>query len=171
MAAAKKKGRTAETVFGICEPLAEALGLRIWDVIYKKEGADWLLRVFIDKDDGIGIDDCVNMTQALNPELDRLDPIPQEYTLEVSSPGINRRLTRPMHFKQYIGCPVTVRLIRALEDGRKELSGILLEACDGGDFTIQMDEEQTATFEKKECAYVMLADDSELPDEIDLDIE
>ena len=80
----KKKGGVAERVREMAEPLARELGLSIWDVQFLKEGADWFLRIFIDKEDGVGIDDCVDMTHAIDPVLDREDPIPQEYTLEVS---------------------------------------------------------------------------------------
>lgn len=78
----------------LAEPLAKELGLIIWDVTFTKEGRGWYLRIFIDKEGGVGIDDCVDLTRAINPVLDSEDPIPQEYTLEVSSPGINRKLTR-----------------------------------------------------------------------------
>lgn len=71
----------------LAQPLAAELGLTLWDVTFTKEGADWYLRIFIDKPGGVSIDDCVDMTHALSPVLDREDPIPQEYTLEVSSPA------------------------------------------------------------------------------------
>ena len=83
--AEKKKGSTTEIVRALAEPLAKELGLIIWDVTFTKEGADWYLRIFIDKEGGVGIDDCVDLTRAINPVLDSEDPIPQEYTLEVSS--------------------------------------------------------------------------------------
>ena len=86
--AEKKKGSTTEIVRALAEPLAKELGLIIWDVTFTKEGADWYLRIFIDKEGGVGIDDCVDLTRAINPVLDSEDPIPQEYTLEVSSPGM-----------------------------------------------------------------------------------
>lgn len=159
MAKSAAKGNTAQQVRGMAEPLAKELGLSIWDVVFLKEGADWHLRIFIDKKDGITIDDCVNMTHAINPVLDREDPIKQEYVLEVSSPGMNRKLTRPEHFERFLGSPVKVRLIRPLEDGRRELEGILLTASEDGSFELQLDEETTAGFEKKECAAVNLAED------------
>ena len=79
-AAPKKKGNVAHRVWELSEPLAKELGLSLWDVQFVKEGAEWFLRVFIDKDGGVSIDDCVDMTHALSPVLDREDPIPQEYT-------------------------------------------------------------------------------------------
>ena len=122
--AEKKKGSTTEIVRALAEPLAKELGLIIWDVTFTKEGADWYLRIFIDKEGGVGIDDCVDLTHAINPVLDSEDPIPQEYTLEVSSPGINRKLTRPEHFEAFLEAPVRVKLIRPLENGVRELEGM-----------------------------------------------
>lgn len=91
--APKKKGNVAQRVWELAEPLAKDLGLSLWDVQFVKEGADWFLRLFIDKEGGVTIDDCVDMTHAVNPVLDREDPISQEYLLEVSSPGLERKLT------------------------------------------------------------------------------
>lgn len=155
----KKKGSVAERVWQMAEPLAGQLGLVLWDVQFVKEGAQWYLRVFIDKDEGVGIDDCVDMTHALSPVLDQEDPIPQEYMLEVSSPGLNRKLTRPQHFQALLGAPVLVKLIRPLEDGRRELSGELIDFTPPGSFEIQLDEETTVSFEKKECVSVTVMDE------------
>lgn len=138
----------------MAEPLAKELGLSVWDVQFVKEGADWYLRVFIDKEGGVSIDDCVDMTHAINPVLDREDPIPQEYLLEVSSPGWERKLTRPEHFQAYLGKPVRAKLIRPLEDGARLLEGLLLRAEPDGGFELQLDEETSVALEKKECASV-----------------
>lgn len=158
-AGTKKKGSVAERVRQMAEPLAAGLHLMLWDVQFVKEGAQWYLRIFIDKEDGVGIDDCVDMTHALSPELDKEDPIPQEYMLEVSSPGLNRKLTRPEHFEAYLGAPVKVKLIRPLEDGRRELSGELVDFTPPGSFEVRLDEETSASFEKKECVSVTVMDD------------
>lgn len=135
------------------------LGLIIWDVTFTKEGADWYLRIFIDKEGGVGIDDCVDLTRAINPVLDSEDPIPQEYTLEVSSPGINRKLTRPEHFEAFLEAPVRVKLIRPLENGVRELEGILIDVAENGDFEVITEEDTTVTFTRKECASVNLIED------------
>ena len=148
----------AERVREMAEPLAKDLGLSVWDVQFVKEGADWFLRIFIDKDGGVGIDDCVDMTHAINPVLDKEDPIPQEYLLEVSSPGLNRKLARPEHFQAYLGQPVRVKLIRPLENGARVLEGELLRA-EPGEFELQLDEDTSVTLEKKECASVNLIDE------------
>ena len=157
--APKKKGNVSQRVWEMCGPLAQELGLSLWDVQFVKEGADWFLRVFIDKEGGVSIDDCVDMTHALSPVLDREDPIPQEYLLEVSSPGLERRLTRPEHFAAYVGRPVRARLIRPLENGPRELCGILLRAEEGGQLEIQLDEETSVTVEKKECSSIYSVDE------------
>lgn len=155
----KKRGSTTDVVRALAAPLAAELGLTLWDVTFTKEGADWYLRIFIDKPGGVSIDDCVDMTHAVNPVLDSEDPIPQEYTLEVSSPGINRKLTRPEHFEAFLEAPVHVKLIRPLENGVRELEGILIDVLENGDFKIITDEETTVTFTKKECAAVHLIED------------
>ncbi len=155
----KKKGGVAQRVWEMAAPLAAELGLNLWDVQFVKEGADWYLRIFIDKAGGVSIDDCVDMTHAIDPVLDREDPIPQEYLLEVSSPGFERKLTRPEHFAAYLGQPVRAKLIRPLENGSRLLEGILLQAEPDGRFQLQLDEETTVTLEKKECSSVNLIED------------
>ena len=117
------KGNTVSRVTEIITPYAHQLGLEIWDVRFAKEGTDWYLRIFIDKDGGISIDDCVDLTHAITKPLDEADPISQSYTLEVSSPGVERELTADAHFEKYIGSNVMVRLIRLLIT-----SGILPES-------------------------------------------
>ena len=93
-----KKGRTTvQVIHEIAEPIAEKLGLSIWDIKFLKEGSQWYLRVFIDKDGGISIDDCEAMSRALDEPLDELDPISQSYCLEVCSPGIERELVTDEH--------------------------------------------------------------------------
>ncbi len=156
----KSKQGVAARVWEMALPLAQELGLRLWDVRYVKEGADWVLRIYIDKEGGVGIDDCVDMTHAIDPVLDREDPVPQEYVLEVSSPGIDRKLERPEHFQAYLGRPVRARLIRPLEDGSRELEGLLINA-ENGKLELQLDEETSAALEKKEWAWVCAADDLE----------
>lgn len=155
----KKKGNVAQRCWEMAEPLAAELGLRLWDVQFVKEGAEWYLRLFIDKDGGVSIDDCVDMTHAINPVLDKEDPIPQEYLLEVSSPGLERKLTRPEHFTAYLGCPVRVKLIRPLENGSRVLEGVLLQAEPGGKFELQLDEETSVSLEKKECSSINLIEE------------
>lgn len=117
-------GNTASRVFDLVKPCVEGLGLRLWDVRYVKEGATWYLRVIIDSDDGIGIDQCVDAHHAIDPILDEADPVSGAYTLEVCSPGIDRELTRPEHFTQMAGQRVLLKTIRPV-DGKKEFEGVL----------------------------------------------
>ena len=98
-----KGGNIAAFVKSIVEPIAKEMGLEIWDIRFLKEGSQWYLRIFIDKEGGVSIDDCVDLTHAINKPLDEADPIEQAYCLEVSSPGIERELTRPEHFEKFIG--------------------------------------------------------------------
>ena len=154
------KGKnTVTAVWEIVEPYAKELGLEIWDVRFLKEGASWYLRIFIDKDGGVGIDDCVNLSHAIDKPLDESDPIEQAYYLEVSSPGIERDLVRPEHFEAYIGEKVKVKMIRPVE-GKREFSGIL-ESYDEGNITVRTEGDGGITFTKKEASWIK-ADDFDM---------
>ncbi|MGI6279429.1 MAG: ribosome maturation factor RimP [Acutalibacteraceae bacterium] len=117
----------AEKVYGLIKDTVEAEGVELWDVRFLKEGASWYLRVFIDKPEGISIDDCTNVSNAIDPIIDEADPIDVSYFLEVCSPGIERELIRPEHFKKVLGKKITVRLYKAV-DGKKEFTGIITAA-------------------------------------------
>ncbi len=114
----------AERVFDLIRPTVEEQGVTLWDVRFLKEGASWYLRVFIDKPGGVSIDDCTNVSHAIDPLIDEADPIELSYYLEVCSPGIERELTRPQHYEQFVGKKVRLRLYQAL-DGAKEWTGII----------------------------------------------
>jgi ribosome maturation factor RimP len=158
LAYSKKGGNTVEVVRKLAEPIAAGLGLSVWDVRFVKEGADWFLRIFIDKPGGVGIDDCEAMSRAIDKPLDELDPISQSYCLEVSSPGINRELTRPEHFAAYLNAAVQVRLIRPREDGTRVLTGTLQDYKDGA-ITLRTDGGETIAFAQKDVSSVRLAED------------
>ena len=153
-----KKGGVAETVRGFVLPYAEKLGLSVWDVRYVREGGAWYLRIFIDKPGGVGIADCEALSRAVSDPLDELDPIPGSYCLEVSSPGVNRELTRPEHFEAYLGAGISVRLIRPLPDGRRLLTGTL-GAFSGGEFTLVPEAGEPIAILRKETASVRLRDE------------
>lgn len=144
-------------VWDIAKPLADELGIILWDVCFEKEGANYYLRVIIDKEGGVGIEDCVNMSHALDGPLDECDPIDKAYNLQVSSPGIERKLTRDFHFKESLGEKVILRLIRPCE-GRREFKGVLTRYDDNGDVTLALDDETEMTATKKEIAFVKLDD-------------
>lgn len=156
MAGKNRGGNTVSAVWQLAEPIARELGLELWDVCFVKEGVSWFLRVFIDKDGGVGIEDCEKMSRALDAPLDEADPIEQSYCLEVSSPGIERELTREEHFKKYLGAGVLVRFIRP-RDGKRDFSGVL-EAFDGKSITLRLEDGSGLCFEKKEASYVKLDD-------------
>ena len=156
---ANSKGRsTVAAVEELALPIAEGLGLRIWDVRYLKEGSQWFLRVFIDKDGGVDINDCERMSRALDEPLDEADPIAGEYILEVSSPGVERELVRAEHFAEFIGADIMVKMIRPIEGIGKEFKGVLT-AYDDGEVTItDHSGENTVTINKKDAAYIKLDD-------------
>lgn len=162
--AAKQPGGIAALCRRLAQPEAEALGLSLWDVRFVKEGASWYLRFIIDKDGGADLNDCVALSRRLNPLLDEANPIPGSYSLEVSTPGVERELTRPEHFAWCEGWAVVVRLFRPL-DGEREFAGILMPLGDGGAVTIETEEGDLLTFPKKEVAQVRVIDDLDLPEE------
>ncbi|MBR0348960.1 MAG: ribosome maturation factor RimP [Acutalibacteraceae bacterium] len=156
MASKGKGGNTVNTVWEIAEPIAQSLGLEIWDVRFEKEGADWFLRVFIDKEGGVSIDDCVDMSHAIDKPLDEADPIEQSYCLEVSSPGLERDLKRDAHFEKSLGEKIMVKLIRPV-DGQREFKGTL-ESYDNGNFELLLEDGTKLMINKKETSYVKLDD-------------
>lgn len=156
MAAKGKGGNTVAAVWEIAAPVAEELGLSIWDIRFQKEGVSWYLRIYIDKEGGVGIADCENFSRAIDGPLDDADPIEQSYYLEVSSPGVERQLTREEHFKKYIGSKVIVHLIRP-RDGEREFRGVL-DSYDGGMISVIRDDGSGICFEKKEVSWVKLDD-------------
>ena len=163
-------GGTAAVVAGMAGPVAEELGLMLWDVRFGKEGASWILRLVIDREGRpVSIDDCVDLSRRINPLLDEADPIPQSYCLEVTSPGAERELTRPEHFVYYEGLPVTVRLYRP-RDGVKEFAGLLIGRDADGAVTLEEEDGTRQVFEKKEYAAVHAIDCWEDDAETDMEI-
>ena len=133
-------GRIADAVSDKARELAQALGLTLWHVEYGKEPSGYVLRVIIDKPGGISTEDCEAISRAIDPWLDQADPIPGPYTLEVSSPGIERVLHTCEQRAQYIGEAVAVKLFAAV-DGRRAFQGELLACqpeielrCDGVEY-------------------------------------
>ena len=114
----------AERVFDLIKETVEANAVSLWDVRFVKEGANWYLRVIIDSEQGISIDDCTAVHHAIDPILDQADPIDKSYYLEVCSPGLERELTRDEHFIAMTGEKIKLKLYKA-RDGVKEFGGIL----------------------------------------------
>ena len=104
--------------------ICERHGVYIYNTEYKKEGSEYFLRLFIDKDGGVTIEDCENVSREISPLLDDLTFIKEAYIFEVSSPGIDRALTRDWHFEKVMGEEIEIKLFAPL-DGKKEISGIL----------------------------------------------
>ncbi|MBO5340757.1 MAG: ribosome maturation factor RimP [Oscillospiraceae bacterium] len=138
----------------LAQPLVEQAGCSLWDVEYVKEAGTWFLRIYIDKEGGVSIEDCEAVSRPLSDKLDEADPIEGSYTLEVSSAGADRVLKKPEHFQQFMGAEVEVRLYRP-RDGRKEHIGVLTAYDEQGSVTIDAAGTPT-TFEKKELAQVRL---------------
>ncbi len=109
----------------LIQPILDRLGFVLWDVEYVKEGADHYLRAYIDKENGITIDDCVEVSRALSDELDREDFIDEAYILEVSSPGLGRALKKDKDFERSIGQSVDIKTYKPI-DGLKQMTGVLL---------------------------------------------
>lgn len=151
-----EKKNTVSLVWDIAKPIADELGLILWDVRFQKEGANWYLRIFIDKEGGVDIEDCVNMSHAMDTPLDEGDFIEQSYNLQVSSAGIERDLIRDEHFIRYIGEKIMLKLPRAV-DGQKEFHGIL-EKYEDGNLTVSYGNDKSLTVNKKETSWIR-ADD------------
>ena len=134
--------KVTDVVFELANPIALANGCSIYDVEYKKEGSDFVLRVIIDKEDDtpISIDQCENVSRALSDILDEKDPISEPYMLEVSSPGIDRELKKETDFVRFMGRDVDIKLYKAI-DGTKLVCGKLCAYSDGN-VTIETDKKQ-----------------------------
>ncbi len=145
--------KITEQVWQFAQPLVEANGCTLWDVEYVREGGEWFLRLYIDKDGGVDINDCEAVSRAVDPVLDEKDPIPESYRFEVCSAGLERVLKRPSDFAQFMGTPVLVRLYRP-RDGRKEFAGTL-SGYDDGRVTVTVNG-TPIIFEKSEVALVRL---------------
>ncbi len=159
MANTAPAGGIPAKVAPLVEPLTTEFGLILWDVRFVKEGASWILRVIIDREDApVSINDCVDVSRRLSPLLDESDPIEQSYCLEVTSPGADRELTREEHFTYYIDFPVSVKLYRPDDNGQKEIAG-LLTAYEGGTVTLTLEDGTPRIFDKKEIAAVHAIDE------------
>ena len=145
--------KIVDLVTELARPVAEKHGCELWDVEYVREGGQRYLRVFIDNDAGVSIDQCEAVSRELDVLLDEADPIPESYIFEVSSAGAERALRRPSDFAKFIGHKVAVRLYSA-KDGRKEHYGTLLAYRDGD---VEVDTPAgPVTFRKNEVAGVRL---------------
>jgi len=145
--------KITEKVAALAKPVVEEEGCALWDVEYVREAGTWYLRVFIDKKDGLGIDDCERISRRLDPLLDEADPIPDSYVFEVGSAGAERELRRPRDFEQFMGSEVELRLYQP-QDGSKVFVGTL-RAYEDGDVTVECGG-KGLRFEKSRIALVKL---------------
>lgn len=145
--------KIVDVVSRLADPVAQKLGLRLWDVEYVKEAGQWFLRVYIDRDGGVSIEQCEAVSREMDPLLDELDVIPGSYTFEVSSAGAERALKRPSDFEKFIGRPVYLKLYKSM-DGEKEFLGNLA-GYENGDVEIE-DDGKSLRFSKDDIALVRL---------------
>ena len=145
--------KVTDLVAEFSKPIIEGLGCSLWDVEYVREGSERYLRIYLDKEGGIDIDDCEKVHRAIDPILDEKDPIAESYHFEVCSAGLERTLKRPEDFVRFMDSAVLVKLYRP-RNGLKELPG-MLRGYEDGRITIEAGKE-TITFEKSEVALVRL---------------
>lgn len=147
------KQNVEELVAGIANPIVKELNLDLVDVEFVKEGPNWYLRTYIDKQGGVTIDDCETVSKKISKQLDIVDPIEQSYFLEVSSPGIDRPLKKDSDFANNKGRTVEVRLYKPI-DGNKAYKGELIGQIDNK--IIIKDNGKEITFDKKDVSLVKL---------------
>lgn len=152
----KSKSNTVSIIEELVKPITDELNITIWDVQFEKEGASWVLRIIIDKPEGITLEDCESVSRPLDKLLDETDPIDQSYSLEVSSAGIERELTKDWHFEHCQGEDVILKLFKPYQD-KREFVGKLIEQKEN---TIYIkpdgDEENTLAFSKADVVYIRL---------------
>jgi len=145
--------KIVDQITQLAEPIVREAGCELWDVEYIKEAGAWFLRVYIDKETGVSITDCEQVSRALDPKLDEMDIIPGQYTFEVSSAGAERQLKRPQDFIRFIGHMVEVRLYRPAFGSKEHLG--TLAAYEDGDVTLEVAGE-SRQFAKNDIAMVKL---------------
>ena len=147
-----KNATVAERVRELAEPLADELGIWVWDVEFVKEGARRVLRITVDSENGIDINDCEKLHRAIDPLLDEADLIEDQYYLEVSSPGIERELKNDIHIEACEGWDVEVKLY-APQNGSKLFRGVLMPLGENGEISISVGE-TVMTFERSAVAKI-----------------
>jgi len=129
-----------QQILALLEPTVEAMGFELWGLEYLSQGKHSLLRVYIDGENGITVDDCAAVSEQVSSVLDVEDPIHGEYTLEVSSPGMDRLLFKLEQYAGYVGEVVELRL-RSAFDGRRKFKGVL-KGIEGEDVVVQVDDHE-----------------------------
>ena len=139
-----------EFITNLLTPIVEAQGVSLYDIEFIKEGSARILRLYIDKDSGVDLEDCEKVSRAAEEVLDAQDPIPTAYYLEVSSPGIERKLSKPEHFAKYTGHKVALRLYAPVE-GRKKFTG-LLAGYENGNITLTNEDGTNHHFQQSQIS-------------------
>ena len=129
-----------QKIESLLAPTIEAMGFELWGLEYLSQGRHTLLRLYIDGENGITVDDCAEVSRQVSGIMDVEDPISGEYTLEVSSPGVDRLLFKPDHYLAYVGEWIEMRL-RTPYEGRRKFKGTL-KGLEGEDVVIQIDDEE-----------------------------
>ena len=145
--------KVTDLVASYAKPVVEQFGCELWDVEYVREGSEYFLRLYLDKEGGVDINDCEAVSRAMDPILDEKDPIPGSYHFEVCSAGLERVLKRPSDFERFLGSAITVKLYRP-RNGMKEIPCVL-RGYEDGRITVEAGKE-TIIFEKSEVAQVRL---------------
>lgn len=145
-------GKVAEQVLALVEPIAKGFGLEVLEVLYEKRYDGMNLTVVIDKDAGVTIDDCEKLHRAIDEPLDELDPIEGSYTLNVSSPGLDRPLKLERDYKRNLNKKILVKLYKPL-DNKKTFEGVLTD-YDDTTFSIELKDKTKIKFNKKDTAKV-----------------
>ena len=145
--------KVTDMVTEFAQPVVESFGCSLWDVEYVREGSEYFLRLYLDKEGGVDINDCEAISRAVDPILDEKDPIQGSYHFEVCSAGLERTLKRPSDFQRFMGSAITVKLYRP-RNGLKEIPCVLT-GYEDGKVTVTAGKE-TITFEKSEVALVRL---------------
>ena len=139
----------------LIEPILERLGFSLYDIEYVKEGSDYYLRAYIEKEGGITIDDCETVSREMNELLDREDYVEGSYIFEVSSPGLTRKLTKDRHFEKSLEKKVELKAFRPVK-GEKDWKGVLA-GFDANTLTIRLEDGSEESFQRNEIASVRLA--------------
>ena len=146
--------KTESIALELAKPIAEENGCFIYDVEFVKEGGIYILRVYIDREDGVDLDVCEVVSRALSEQLDKKDPVKQNYYLEVSSPGIERKLRLPEHFERYMGEKIDVGFYKAV-NGSKQITAYL-EGYDEDEISLKTENEEIIKFNIKETTFIKL---------------
>jgi ribosome maturation factor RimP len=130
----------------LLDPILASLGLTLWDLEFQRQGPQWLLRIYIDRESGVTLNDCESVSRDLSAALDVEDIIAHAYSLEVSSPGLDRTLSKPEHFARFIGSTIKIKVFQPI-DGQKVFRGKLLGISDTGMVRVEIAAEKIMEFD------------------------